>query len=423
MKIGKFSKKHNITQDTIRHYIDMGLLVAEKEGCQYKFSEEDSRDIEKIFALKQLDFSLTEIQEILCFNRLEGDKSDAYRQFYLSLLERKQDQILKEQQKFNEINLQLKDRIKCLKMDGISQKKSLGFPLAALGLLQCPDCEKTLDISGGTVEKNMILEAIIQCECGYIAIIENGIYIDEKAVRKKIMPTKKDFFESASPNYINFLYNGTTTLIDYIQTHGNDPKYMMELDNCTGRFLMHYIDNLPESCTYILICHDKERLAKMKKNLELQYEHSNFIFFCCEIDKLPITNSSIDIIIDHGLSKRYTKSANKVLLDVVSPFIKPEGLLTGVYPHIGTKSKDFINIPLELRDYFNINNILEKLESLDFLQLNTIDIGPIIENNPYIDIKNKEQYQTLYVGKKKRNFEVISSKIEHEMKHKQNMIS
>ncbi|MEK4512685.1 MerR family transcriptional regulator [Paenibacillus sp. FSL K6-2524] len=423
MKIGKFSKKHNITQDTIRHYIDMGLLVAEKQGCQYKFSEEDSHDIEKIFALKKLDFSLTEIQEILCFNRLEGDKSDAYRQFYLSLLERKQEQIMKEQLKFNEINLQLKDRIKNLKVDGISQKKTLGFPLAALGLLECPCCEKTLDISGGTVEKNMMLEAIIQCECGYIAIIENGIYIDEKIVRKKIMPTKEVFFEAASPNYINFLYNGTTTLIDYIQTHGYAPKYMMELDNCTGRFLMHYIDHLPKSCTYILICHDKERLANMKRNLELQYEHSNFIFFCCDIDRLPMTKSSIDIIVDHWMSKTYAKSTNKILLDIVSPYLKQEGLLTGAFPHIGTKCKDFIDIPVEIRDYFNKNNILEKLGSLELSQLDAIDIGPIIENNPYIDIRNKELYQTLYVGKKKRNFEVISSRVEHELKHKQNMIS
>lgn len=61
MKIGKFSRKNNVTQDTIRHYIDMGLLVAEKQGWQYKFCEEDSCDIEKITMLKQLDLSLTEI--------------------------------------------------------------------------------------------------------------------------------------------------------------------------------------------------------------------------------------------------------------------------------------------------------------------------------------------------------------------------
>ncbi|GGH34846.1 MerR family transcriptional regulator [Paenibacillus segetis] len=426
MKIGKFSKKHNITQDTIRHYIDMGLLVVEKQGCQYKFSEEDSHDIEKIFKLKQLDFSLTEIQEILCFNRLEGDKSDAYRNLYLSLLERKQDQIIKEQQKCNEINLLLKDRIKELKMDGISTKRNLGFPLAAIGLLQCPDCDKTLDISGGTVEKNMMLEATIRCECGYTAIIDNGIYIDEKVARKKLMPTKREFFEAASPNYINFLYNGTTTLIDYIQTHGNNPKYIMELDNCTGRFLMHYIDYLPKNCTYILICHDKERIANMKKNLELQYEHNHFIFFCCELDKLPISKSSIDIIIDHWMSKTYAKTSNKVLLDVVAPYLKQEGLLTGAFPHIGAKCKDFINIPLELRGYFNKNIIFEKLESLDLSQLEAIDLGPIIEDNPYIDIRNKELFQTIYVGKKKINFEVITSiheQHEHEIQHKHNRIS
>jgi DNA-binding transcriptional MerR regulator len=32
MRIGEFSKKYNITHDTVRHYIDMGLLIPRKDG-------------------------------------------------------------------------------------------------------------------------------------------------------------------------------------------------------------------------------------------------------------------------------------------------------------------------------------------------------------------------------------------------------
>ncbi|MNN97912.1 hypothetical protein D3C81_2171700 [compost metagenome] len=67
--------------------------------------------------------------------------------------------------------------------------------------------------------------------------------------------------------------------------------------------------------------------------------------------------------------------------------------------------------------------MLEKLEDLNYSELDAADIGPIVENSPYIDIKDKEQYLTLYAGKKKRNFEVISSVKEQEITQKQNRIS
>lgn len=424
MKIGEFSKRNNVTQDTIRHYIDMGLLVAEKQGWQYKFSEEDSYDIEKITMLKQLDFSLTEIQEILCFNRIGGEKTDEFRDFYLSLLERKKEQNLKEQQRCKEIDFLLKDRINELKRYGISEKKSLGFPLSSTGLLHCPCCKQPLEISDGIVEKSMLIEATVHCECGYIAVIEDGIYIDKKAVRKKIeIPSKKKFLEVTSPKFVNLMYNGTHTIIDYILNHGNSPKYIMELDNCVGRFLMQYIDYLPKGCTYVLICHDKDRITSMKENLVQQNEHSNFIFFCCAMDQLPIADSSMDIIIDHWMSRIYAKLTNKSLLDIISPLLKEEGLLTGAYPHIGTKGKDFINIPPQLRDYFNKDRILERLDALNFSQLEIAEIGPVLENNPYIDMNDKEQYLMLYAGRNKSQSDMLSPANELERKRRQNLIS
>ncbi|MNJ60622.1 hypothetical protein D3C77_563680 [compost metagenome] len=80
-----------------------------------------------------------------------------------------------------------------------------------------------------------------------------------------------------------------------------------------------------------------------------------------------------------------------------------------------------MDIPLELRDQFNRNKILERLAELNYSPVDTVDLGPIIEDNPYIDIKNKEQYLTLYVGRKKSNFEEVFSEAQHEPK--QNMIS
>ena len=71
MKIGEFAKKHNITQDTIRHYLELGLLATEKKGGHYDFSESDSHDLIQIMELKNLSFSLNEIQRILTIQRIQ----------------------------------------------------------------------------------------------------------------------------------------------------------------------------------------------------------------------------------------------------------------------------------------------------------------------------------------------------------------
>lgn len=111
MRIGEFAQKHSITQDTIRHYLDMGLLVAEKKGGQYKFSEADSKDVDKILELKQLDFSLIEIQKLLMFQRLSGANTDVSRNLYLSFLEEKKNEVANGLVKYNKMNTFIKDKI------------------------------------------------------------------------------------------------------------------------------------------------------------------------------------------------------------------------------------------------------------------------------------------------------------------------
>lgn len=407
MRIGEFAQKHDITQDTIRHYLDMGLLATEKKGGQYKFSEADSKDIDKIIELKQLDFSLIEIQKVLTFQRLSGANTDVFRNLYLSFLEEKKNEVTVGLLKYNKMNTFIKDKIQEIKAENLKNVEKLGFPMNSIGILACPICQHSLNVSEGTIAKNMIIDANIHCECGYKALIKNGIFIDETAVRTKTqngdrMPTKEEFSANASHEYINFLYKGMASLIQYLNKYGKEQKHVMELNDCVGFFLLQYIKYLPSNSTYIVIDYDIDRIAQLKKNLEMYYEHKNFIFLCCDFDRLPIANSSIDTVVDYCMTRKYGESTGEFLLDRVLPLLKQDGLLVATHFYFGANSKTNFKLSSQIRDYYDKDKILRKLANSYLTPIDVIDIGPIIADNPYnMDIMGTELYQAVYAGRKR----------------------
>lgn len=52
MKIGTLAKKFNVSIDTIRYYISIGLLIPEKNGVQFDFSAKEQEILEFIQHLK-----------------------------------------------------------------------------------------------------------------------------------------------------------------------------------------------------------------------------------------------------------------------------------------------------------------------------------------------------------------------------------
>ena len=397
MRIGEFSKKHNITHDTVRHYIDIGLLIPRKEGHHYRFDDSHNEDISKIIELKKLDFSLIEIQKILNFNRLAGKTSKEYKNYYSNILEEKKRYIIKSQKRYEEIEYILNKKIEEIEINHVQDKKILGIRIDSLDILHCPICNESLNISDGNIENNMIINGRVLCDCGYKAYIKDGIYTGNNCGKdlsnQKEIPSKLDFMEHSSTEFINFYYDGMSELKKNMESNRNKPKYILELENCSGTFLMQNIEHLGEETTYILVNKDKGRLERLKDNLELNNLHDRFIFICEEFDCLPIKDNSIDVMIDHWMTKDYCAENQSFLLDNIYKLLKIEGLLVGAYPYLTNISRDMYVEELKEKGYFNLEFISRKLKGLGFKELLVTEIGPIIEKNPYNEkIKDKKLY-------------------------------
>lgn len=344
MKIGKFAEKYGVTLDAVRYYLERGLLVAQKRGEQYFFTEADGKDLEKIIELKNMEFSLNAISDLLTVQRLSGENTDVFRNYYMPYLIRQKDEIDSEVMRLKVLSETISSRIDDLRQEDKKTAMTLGLPLSSLDLLVCPRCRSSLHIKEGSLQDNMVQRADLSCGCGYSARLSNGIFIDDTAVRKKLMddrpmPTKEEFLKSSSQTYINYLYQTMAAMMKYLDFTEEKPGYILELNNCVGFFLLQYISYLPENTVYILVDYDLERMERLKKNLEMYYRHKKFIFLCCDYDQLPLKSGAIDAMVDFGMTRHYKTEDGRYLPEIILDLLKFQGKYVSSSIYFGEASK------------------------------------------------------------------------------------
>lgn len=337
MRIGKFAALHGVTQDTIRHYQEIGLLVPEKTNGRYVFTEADSRDLNKILQLKEMEFTLSEVKKVLVFQRLGGMGTSPYRNLMVSVLEEKVDRASARIAKYTEMKSEMLKEVEALRTVECLRRPVIGVPLSALALLVCPNCQESLPIQGGNIENHMLMNATVRCSCGYELMIENGLIIDPRAIREKQlhgrpMPTKEEYLESCSYQFVNFLYRRMNAIINSLKDHSGEIRTVLELDRCVGFFLMQYLHALPSDVTYILVDYDLGRLRALKAELECSATHTNFLFLCCDYSELPIAQESLDCIVDHGMSRAYFEESGESLVSKYVPLLQEKGFVVGFLP-------------------------------------------------------------------------------------------
>lgn len=72
MKIGEFGRSFDLTPETVRYYINEGLIVPNVKNARYDFSEKDCADMELLIKLKSFRFTLKDIDKLLALKRLSN---------------------------------------------------------------------------------------------------------------------------------------------------------------------------------------------------------------------------------------------------------------------------------------------------------------------------------------------------------------
>ena len=139
MKIGQFGAVFGLQPETVRYYINLGLLIPEVKNGRYVFGEEDLEDMKLIQRLKSYRFSIKEIHRLLSLYRLSHLNSVEEAGDYVKILETQKSFLEHEREETDAVISRLNRDIMTTReyLKKMTVRKS-GMPLQFLSLLACP---------------------------------------------------------------------------------------------------------------------------------------------------------------------------------------------------------------------------------------------------------------------------------------------
>lgn len=412
MKIGAFAKANQTSIDTIRHYMDLNLIVPEKVGGQYDFDAICQTDYEEICKLKGIGFTLSEIQTLLLFRRIGKLTGYHRRMTYQAYFDQKRAKIADEIFRLEQMASALQDEIGRMAQEAkvLPEKVTItGVPLECLELLACRRCSGAYQLSDAKVHNHHIVDGELSCHCGHVLSIQNGILIGEGAHLKvgEVENTNyeesfvDDYILTTSPDYLKKLYQGlewTKRRVDF-QTFEN--AVCMELGTGHGFFMRHFIDDFPASSVYIAVDYDLQSLKWLKSIFDRNPPKCKILYLCVDFIMLPLKSHSIDAVFDISGSSNYAFDHPVFLLDDMEAFIKKDATLHGYYILFKNFSKHS-KVAMQHRPLFTwetVKGMIHKLgyKEIDHLLTEAVDQGGPLEN--YF-VAGEKVYTAIFHGKK-----------------------
>lgn len=404
MKIGKFAENNGITIDTVRHYMDFGLIVPEKRGGQYFFDSKCQKDIEDVISLKNMGFTLNEVKKIFLFKGFGSFTSYQENEYYRGLYINKHENILKQIIELESYKNNLEKKLGELSENSTNKNYTMGIELRALGLLKCIRCGRELTLESGTISSNAIVHGRLVCGCGENYPIEDGILFSEGYKAKEIsegngIASIAEYINETNADYLQQLYVGLEWCHRKIDFNMLQNKIILELGTGSGFFLRHIYGDLPENCIYIAVDHDIARHKFLKHMLERANCKRNILFICSDFLKMPLKYNIADVIYDISGSSNYGFEHENFLLRLMEKYMKENSYLLGSYILFQNFSANGL-IPSVNRRNFIEKNVKEALKDLKYNKIDDMMSGYLEKGGAYESyfVDGEKVYSYMFYG-------------------------
>ncbi len=336
MKIGAFSSLFNMTPETVRFYVNEGLLIPRCRNSRYDFGEEDKRDMEFLLRLKSYRFSIYQIHRILALRRLSNFDSANDLADYLQLLGGQKMILSQEKNNLSRAIEEIEQEITVLSQKGTSVPTvHQGVPLSFLPLLACPHCQKELKLENCSIERQQILSGELSCTCGYHAVIRNGILVGERGPVSPYdgIDAERNCYRMMSPELLSLVQKAYMQMDEHLSSWDMTGKVVLEDGINNYCFCYTNLINLnPETC-YIIA--DKfEEVVMMYKNLiEKLGIRRNILYIAAGSSFLPLRHGCVDCYIDFDSSNECAILEQRYAADAIKKYLSPQAKYLGAFFH------------------------------------------------------------------------------------------
>lgn len=370
MKIGQFSEKFQVSVATVRHYINLGLLVPEKNGFQYDFKDNDCQEMEVISILKASGFKLNELSKYLNILRFYNKDDFLLYGKLLDFFSMKKNDLYAQRDQIDTYIRLIDKQIekiehsstvatsKTVHMDADKVQNTLpGFPLSAVSLLRCPHCQSkphlyNVDIAGDLIENGQLT-----CSCGYQAAIKNGVMYTGD-----ITDLEND------PNFLAWYFGDENLLTN------EDGMLLMGMNQYTSEYLTNlYKDSLwihkklndfdfrrktilfPDiSCQYLYSYYDREDIeditflitALSERTIHTMRQHIANVnpnlkvaYIINQNGLLPLKKNCIDVVIDYLGSSNLGFFGTTHYFDAIAPYMADDSIIAGAVEYYSKDSR------------------------------------------------------------------------------------
>lgn len=405
MRIGDFSKNNQVGIDTVRHYMSLGLILAQKEKGQYTFDASCQQQMDEIFTLKNMGFTLNEIKRIFHYKRLGNMTNYQKNEYYRLLFKNRYAMVIKEMDKLQDYKINLETEIKALSEHEDEKNFTIGVSFKALSKLRCLKCQSTLILSEGTIVDNQIIEGHLTCGCGEKYNIHKGIVMMSEGIMEVDGPYTQDFIvqylNTTDEKYLENIYQSIDWVIKKIETEALKDKQILEVGSGVGFMLRNLYHLLPDEALYIAVDHDVNRHIFLKNMLEKADVKKDILLICGDFKELPLEKESIDYVMDYSGTSNYSFGHTHFLLDKIDPYVKREVNLIGTYI-LFKNFKSNSKIDKKYQNNFSIGYVQEKIKALGYHRIDDKLSGQLDKGGIYEDyfVEGEKVYDYLFYGKR-----------------------
>ena len=352
INVSQVSKRVGITSaQTIWYYIDLGLIVPNKQNGRYNFSEQDIEELKIIKKLKSYKFSLEEIHKIISLYRCSYLISDRDLKEYIYFFKDKKESINNEIIELQKSIEGIDEIIVKAEENAKNSSKVNGINICFLPFFSCPNCKKPLQLCDAYIQNNQVNKGHLECSCGYNALIIDGMLVCSH---------KDDNQDDLTHSLLSQYDAKAITSIQKIANILNDKLTATELtgklilETTIDRFfyLLKNINNLNENALYIVVDPSPETIQFYKKQFDQMDFNRNILFIVSDDFKLPILNECIDIWVDYFDSTMFSSKRKELLHFIVQPYLKNGAKIFGGAMNV---SHNASYLKLYKEEYQNMN--------------------------------------------------------------------